>query len=89
MSRDWSASRNTWRLLYEESYRVSAAAGGERLSDLPAPAAGAMDRRIAESVDAVLWARLEDRGRRIFEGTARPAGLETVGDLSLLVPGRP
>ena len=38
----WSASRNTWRLLYEESYRVSAAAGGDRLSDLPAPAAGAI-----------------------------------------------
>lgn len=55
---------------------------------LRAPAAGAMDRRIAESVDAVLSARLEDRGRRIFEGTARPAGLEVVGDLSLLHPGR-
>lgn len=54
---------------------------------LRAPAAGAMDRRIAESVDAVLSARLEGRGRRIFEGTARPAGLETVGDLSLLAPG--
>ncbi len=56
---------------------------------LRAPAAGAMDRRIAESVDAVLSVRLEGAKGPAFEGTARPAGLETVGDLSLLVPGRP
>ena len=55
---------------------------------LRAPAAGAMDRRIAESVDAVLAVRLTGPAGVIFEGTARPAGLETVGDLSLLGPGR-
>jgi len=55
---------------------------------LRAPAAGAMDRRIAESVDAVLSVRLTGPAGVIFEGTARPAGLETVGDLSLLGPGR-
>ena len=51
---------------------------------LRAPTAGAMDRRIAESVDAVLFVRLENRRGMVFEGTARPAGLEVVGDLSLL-----
>lgn len=55
---------------------------------LRAPTSGAMDRRIAESVDAVLSVRLEGPGARVFQGTARPAGLETVGDLSLLVTGR-
>lgn len=51
---------------------------------LRAPTSGAMDRRIAESVDAVLSVRLRDSQGPGFEGTARPAGLETVGDLSLL-----
>lgn len=51
---------------------------------LRAPAAGSMERRIAESVDASLEARLAVRSRPVFEGTAFPAGLETVGDLSTL-----
>ena len=51
---------------------------------LRAPTSGAMDRRIAESVDAILSVRLRDSQGPGFEGTARPAGLETVGDLSLL-----
>ncbi len=52
---------------------------------LLAPVDGAMDRRIAESIDARLEVRLEDAaGRRLFEGTGGAAGLELVGDLELL-----
>lgn len=38
----WSASRNTWRTLYERSYRVASPESAERLPDLPEPAAGAV-----------------------------------------------
>jgi tocopherol cyclase len=52
---------------------------------LLAPVQGAMDRRIGESIDARLHVRLEDlHGRAIFEGTGQSAGLEVVGDLSLI-----
>jgi len=51
---------------------------------LLAPVAGAMDRRIAESVDAVMQVRLLDAGRLIYEGSASPAGLEVVGAMSEL-----
>ncbi len=51
---------------------------------LRAPVAGSMDRRISESVDASLSAKLVVAGRTVFEGDASPAGLETVGDLSSL-----
>jgi hypothetical protein len=52
---------------------------------LLAPVEGAMDRRIGESIDARLEVRLEDlAGHTLFEGTGRSAGLEVVGDLSLV-----
>jgi hypothetical protein len=52
---------------------------------LLAPVDGAMDRRIAESIDARLDVRLEDdEGRVLFEGSGGSAGLEIVGDLSLI-----
>ena len=59
----------------------------ERSSEgvLLAPVDGAMDRRIGESIDARLSVRLEDLGGRVlFEGTGEAAGLEAVGDLSLI-----
>ncbi len=52
---------------------------------LLAPVDGAMERRIAESIDARIHVRLEDlRGRVLFEGTGGNAGLEIVGDLALI-----
>jgi hypothetical protein len=52
---------------------------------LLAPIDGAMDRRIAESIDARLSVRLEDdSGRVLFEGSGGSAGLEIVGDPSLI-----
>jgi tocopherol cyclase len=52
---------------------------------LRAPAEGAMDRRIGESMDARLAVRLEGRdGSPRFEGIGDCAGLEVVGDVSTL-----
>ena len=53
---------------------------------LLAPVDGAMDRRIAESIDAALRVRLEERsGATIFEGTGQNGGLEVVGNVTALV----
>jgi hypothetical protein len=50
---------------------------------LLAPVEGAMERRIAESIDARVRVRLEDAdGRTLFEGAGANAGLEIVGDPS-------
>jgi len=52
---------------------------------LLAPVDGAMDRRIAESIDARIRVRLEQTGGRLlFEGDGGNAGLEIVGDPSLI-----
>jgi len=52
---------------------------------LRAPVDGAMERRIAESIDARIGMRLEDAGGRVlFEGSGGNAGLEIVGDPSLI-----
>jgi hypothetical protein len=52
---------------------------------LLAPVDGAMERRIAESIDARISVRLEDTsGRILFEGAGSSAGLEIVGDPSLI-----
>ena len=52
---------------------------------LLAPVDGAMERRIAESIDARIGVRLEDRGRRCCsKGAGGNAGLEIVGDPSLI-----
>ncbi len=54
---------------------------------LKAPAAGQMERVIHESVNAKLHLVLMDKNRKIlFEGSGNPAGLEMVGDTSLLQP---
>lgn len=52
---------------------------------LKAPVGGDMQRVIHESVDAELHVRLTDKkGLLLFEGTGSNAGLELVGDTSLL-----
>ena len=52
---------------------------------LKAPVKGAMERRIAESIDAQLKLTVTDKnGTVIFEETTSIAGLETVGNLSTL-----
>ncbi len=54
---------------------------------LKAPNAGQMDRVIHESVNARLHVVLMDKKRRVlFRGSGQPAGLEMVGDTSLLQP---
>lgn len=75
---------------------VDIQAGGQRLilralrsheGVLLAPVQGAMDRRIAESIDARLSVRLEGpRGEVLFEGTGENGGLEVVGDVDSLRP---
>lgn len=55
--------------------------------ELMAPIAGEMNRPIHESLDAVLYIRLEDtKGNILFEGSTTQAGLELVGDQNLLQP---
>jgi hypothetical protein len=52
---------------------------------LLAPVDGSMERRIGESIDARLRVRLEDAaGGVLFEGSGGNAGLEIVGDPSLI-----
>jgi tocopherol cyclase len=53
---------------------------------LQAPTEVAMDRRIMETLDADLSVSFEDLdGRVLFAGEGRYAGLETVGDMGLLL----
>jgi hypothetical protein len=48
---------------------------------LAAPLYGAMDRRIAESVDATIELQVTDKnGNEVFSGKGKNAGLELVGD---------
>jgi tocopherol cyclase len=52
---------------------------------LKAPMAGEMDRVIHESINAELFVTLMDRnGNTLYNGIGRNAGLELVGDMSLL-----
>lgn len=53
---------------------------------LQAPTLIEMDRRIIETINATLEVRLEKKtGEHLFHGIGRHAGLETVGDLALLM----
>lgn len=55
---------------------------------LKAPVEGSMDRRISESVDAVLHLTVIDKeGRVIFSESTSIAGLEMVGDIEMLGEG--
>ncbi len=54
---------------------------------LKAPALGQMDRVIHESVNATLFVTLTDKkGDLLFRGSGTHAGLELVGDVSILKP---
>lgn len=64
--------------------RLSLNLGRSRGGLLLAPVAGAMERRIAESIDATMRVKLERKGQLVYEGTALKAGLETVGNLAEL-----
>jgi tocopherol cyclase len=67
----------------EQIIRVNASHAARGL--LAAPVDGAMDRRIAESVDAIISLEVKDRtGKKIFSGTGNTAGLELVGDMAEL-----
>ena len=92
----WNGARIISLEAGDRSISVSMTRRGERIDLvmergrgglLRAPTAGAMARRIAESVDAVLNVRLSGPAGLAYEGEARPAGLETVGDLSVLGVG--
>jgi hypothetical protein len=67
----------------EQIIRVNASHAARGL--LAAPVDGAMDRRIAESVDATIELAVKDRsGKTLFSGTGNTAGLELVGDMAEL-----
>ncbi|MFW5768120.1 MAG: hypothetical protein ACOCXO_07105, partial [Bacteroidota bacterium] len=52
---------------------------------LKAPAHGSMDRRIAESIDAVVKITMfDDKGNIVFSDSTSIAGLEMVGDYEKL-----
>ena len=55
---------------------------------LSAPVAGAMDRRISESIDGTVSVRLNSLdGQTEWEGSGTAAGLELVGIIDSLMPG--
>jgi tocopherol cyclase len=65
----------------EGQFSIAVRALRSRAGYLQAPVLGAMDRRIAESIDATIGLTLRDRkGRVIFQGEGSQAGLEVVGD---------
>lgn len=52
---------------------------------LHSPISGEMTGKINESLQATIQAELFENGRRIFEGTAKTAGLEVAGDVDILL----
>jgi hypothetical protein len=69
----------------EFSLRIQAFKG-ER-GKLKAPVSGTMERVIHESIDSKILVELFDRrGRSVYSGQGLNAGLEIVGDVSLLFP---
>jgi hypothetical protein len=75
--------------------RVTVAAGSLALEieaerthsgTLAAPVGGAMDRRIAESLDAQVALTVSEAGKTLFEGKGTSAGVELVGVIDSLVP---
>ncbi len=71
-------------ILTRQDERLSLDLGRRRGGLLLAPVAGAMERRIAESIDSTMKVRLERKGQVVYEGTAPKAGIETVGNLAEL-----
>ena len=69
----------------DKNYHLGISARHAAHGLLAAPLSGAMDRRIAESVDAEIMVRVtESSGKEIFSGTGKTAGLELVGDMEEL-----
>lgn len=69
----------------DKNYRLFISARHAARGLLAAPLNGAMDRRIAESVDAEITVRVTKlSGKEIFNGTGKTAGLELVGDMKEL-----
>lgn len=67
-------------------WQLQVRAGRTHTGSLAAPVAGAMDRRIAESIDGTIelrWSTAD--GSLLWEGAGAPAGIEVVG--SLVLPG--
>jgi hypothetical protein len=71
------------------SSRIEVTAGRTRGGILMAPVNGLLSRRIAESGDANIALRWTRGGSLLFEGEARAAGLELVGDPASLLEGSP
>jgi hypothetical protein len=68
-----------------KKFRIEVRARRSHTGLLKAPVSGAMDRRIAESLDAVIHLKVTDRdGKLIFEGAGKYAGLEVVGKVAEL-----
>lgn len=68
-----------------KKFRLEVRARRSHTGLLKAPVSGAMDRRIAESLDAVIGLKLYDRDDKlIFEGSGQHAGLEVVGRMEEL-----
>jgi hypothetical protein len=89
----WNGSRIEALKVDDSTVSLSITRKDERLSLkldrkrgglLLAPVAGAMERRIAESIDSTMNVRLERKGQVVYEGRAPKAGLETVGNLAEL-----
>jgi hypothetical protein len=83
--RDFALSDGSVGLAIERgSSRLEIAAARSRGGLLRAPVKGLLTRRISESVDATLRLRWVRGGIAVFEGEARGAGLELVGDAAAL-----
>lgn len=68
--------------IQSKKFRIEVRAHRSHTGLLKAPVSGAMDRRIAESLDATLHLKLTDRnGKLLFEGKGSHAGLEVVGEV--------
>lgn len=67
--------------IVEKRFSIEVQALRSHAGYLQAPVMGAMDRRIAESIDAEIGLILRDRhGKVLFQGKGQQAGLEVVGD---------
>ena len=73
-------------IINDKHYCYSITAVHQNAGMLKAPVDGAMDRRIAESIDATLLLVVKDKdGKTIFKSKSKIAGLEVVGDQSVLI----
>jgi len=67
--------------IHDKKYLLKIKAQHAGRGILAAPLDGAMDRRIAESVDATIELTVSDKnGNKLFSGKGKNAGLELVGD---------